>query len=219
VSKPSGGLCRVALTGGIASGKSHCLRVFAALGVPTIDADVVARAVVEPGTAGLAAIAARFGAAVLDEHGRLDRAALGRVVFDDPAQRRALEAIVHPAVYQAITDWFAAQKWGRAAFYENRKMRPDPIFAIADIPLLFETGHEQDFDQVVVAACRDDQQLARLMARDGLDEADARQRLAAQLPLADKAARADYVIDTSGTVEDTDAQVTRVWRALQQACS
>jgi len=121
-------LCRVALTGGIASGKSHCLRVFAALGVPTIDADVVARAVVEPGTAGLAAIAARFGPAVLDEHGRLDRAALGRVVFDDPAERRALEAIVHPAVYQAITDWFTARKWGRAAFYENRKMRPDPVF-------------------------------------------------------------------------------------------
>jgi len=211
--------CRVALTGGIASGKSHCLRVFAALGVPTIDADVVARDVVEPGTAGLAAIIARFGPAVLDEHGRLDRAALGRVVFGDPAERRALEAIVHPAVYQAITDWFDSEKSRRVAFYENRKKRPDGFFAIADIPLLFETGHERDFDKVVVAACRDDQQLARLMARDGLDEADARQRLAAQLPLADKAARADYVIDTSGTVEDTDAQVTRVWRALQQACS
>jgi len=211
-------LCRVALTGGIASGKSHCLRVFAALGVPTIDADVVARAVVEPGTAGLAAVIARFGPAVLDEHGRLDRAAVGRVVFGDPAERRALEAIVHPAVYQAITDWFA--KKHRVFFStESDEKNTRCFFAIADIPLLFETGHERDFDKVVVAACRDDQQLARLMARDGLDEADARQRLAAQLPLADKAARADYVIDTSGTVENTDAQVTRVWHALQQACS
>src|SRR5688572_23638214 len=137
-------LCRVALTGGIASGKSHCLRAFAALGVPTIDADVVARAVVEPGTAGLAAIAARFGPAVLDAHGRLDRAALGRVVFGDPAERRALEAIVHPAVYQAITDWFDREKTRRVAFYENRKKPPDGFFGVADIPLLFETGHERD---------------------------------------------------------------------------
>lgn len=223
MNQPPGPRCRVALTGGIASGKSHCLRVFAALGVPTIDADVVARAVVEPGTAGLAAIVARFGPAVLDEHGRLDRAALGRVVFGDPAERRALEAIVHPAVYQAITDWFAETEKRRVFFpTDSAGKTPDVFpapFAIADIPLLFETGHERDFDKVVVAACRDDQQLARLMARDGLDEADARQRLAAQLPLAEKAARADYVIDTSGSVEDTDAQVTRVWRALQQACS
>ena len=99
---------RVALTGGIGSGKSYCLARFAAAGIPTIDADLVARQVVEPGTRALEAIARRFGASVLDAQGRLDRHALGAIVFADPDARQALEGIVHPRVYEVIDDWFLA---------------------------------------------------------------------------------------------------------------
>ncbi|MGE3345312.1 MAG: dephospho-CoA kinase [Vicinamibacterales bacterium] len=196
---------RVALTGGIASGKSRCAAVFRAAGVPVIDADSVARDVVAPGSAGLAAIATRFGPSVLAADGSLDRDALGALVFADDAARRDLEAIVHPRVYDAIHTWFQEQT--------------APL-AIADIPLLFETGRHGDFDRVVVAACRPEQQLARLMARNGLSEAAARARLAAQWPIGDKVALADFVIDTSGTLDETDARAASVLdelrRGLQQ---
>ena len=203
---------RVALTGGIATGKSHCLRAFAALGVATLDADVLARQAVEPGTAGLAAVVARFGRSVLRPDGALDRAALGRIVFDDAAARRDLEAIVHPIVYQAIKDF-------GSHFYELRKNDFRSPFSLVDIPLLFETGHEKDFDRVVVAACRPAQQLERLRARDGLDEADARRRIEAQLPIDDKVRRADFVIDTSGSVAETNRQVVEVFERLKAEAS
>ncbi len=196
---------RVALTGGIASGKSACLRRFAALGAPTLDADVVARDVVAAGTPGLAAVVAEFGDGVLASDGGLDREALGRLVFSDGRARRRLEAIIHPAVYEAVGRWF-----------EDLEAKADGPSApgVADIPLLYETRHEADFDRVVVAACRPDQQLARLMARDGLDETAARQRIDAQRPLADKVRLADFVVDTSGTLAETDAGVDEVWRRL-----
>ena len=194
---------RVALTGGIATGKSYCLGKFAEAGAPTIDADALARQAVTPGTAGFRAVVARFGAAVVLPDGSLDRAALGRLVFADTGARRALEAIIHPAVYGAIERWFdALEKAGRAPA------------AIADIPLLFETRHEHEFDDVVVAACPPAVQLARVMARDGLLENEARQRLASQWPIDNKRARASHVIDTSGTMEETDAQVRDVWAKL-----
>jgi dephospho-CoA kinase len=165
-------LLRVALTGGIATGKSHVLRHLAARGVPTIDADVLAREVVSPGTAALQAIAARFGAGVLDASGALNRRALADRVFADAGARKDLEAIVHPAVYDAIGEWLARlDAAGR-----------DPV-AVADIPLLYETGHEGDFDRVIVTRCEPAQQIARLQARDGLSEAEARARLAAQWPV------------------------------------
>jgi dephospho-CoA kinase len=207
------GTMRVALTGGIATGKSHCLRAFAALGVRTLDADVLARQAVEPGTAGLTAVVARFGPSVLRPDGALDRTALGRIVFADPAARRDLEAIVHPVVYAAIEDH--AQ---RPAFDECEQASGSG-FSLIDIPLLFETGREGDFDRVVVAACRDDQQLTRLMARDGLGEAEARARIATQIPVAQKASRADYVIDTSGAPADTDRQVIEVFERLRAEAS
>jgi len=197
-------MVRVALTGGIASGKSYCLGRFAALGTPTIDADVLARQAVANGTAGFDAIRARFGAAVITPDGGLDRDALGRLVFADTSSRRALEAIVHPVVYGAIERWF--QTIARGGLH---------AIAIADVPLLYETGHESDFDTVVVAACRPDQQVERLMARSGLPREDALRRIDAQLPLADKQRRADYVIDTSGSFTETDAEVQRVWSALK----
>jgi dephospho-CoA kinase len=191
---------RVALTGGIATGKSSVRRRFAHHGVPTIDADVLAHAIIAPGTPGAARILARFGAAVLSPDGGIDRKTLGAMVFADPAARRDLEAIVHPAVYQAITAWYAA-------------LPPAP-FAVADIPLLYETGREADFDVVVVAACEPDEQLRRVLARDGLPLEAARLRIAAQWPIADKARRADHVIRTDGSHDATDAQVDALVAAL-----
>ena len=191
---------RVALTGGIATGKSQCLGVFKTLGAPVIDADQVARDVVAPGSDGLAAVVKQFGRSVLLPNGQLNRAALGMVIFANPAAREHLENIIHPRVYETIERWFAALT--------------TPL-GIADIPLLFETSREGDFDLVVVAACRPDQQLARLMARTNLSEDDARARIAAQLPLADKVARADYVIDTGGTKKQTASRTEEVWRKLQ----
>ena len=195
---------KVALTGGIATGKTWCLRRFATLGAATVDADALARDAVAPGSDGLAAVAARFGADVLDASGTLDRSALGRLVFGDPAARRDLEAIVHPAVYARLEGWYREV---------SRRAEPPPV-AIAEIPLLYETGREGDFEAVVVAGCPAEVQLTRLRERDGLSEADARSRLAAQQPIEEKMRRADYVIDTSGTMEDSDAGVRRVWAAL-----
>jgi dephospho-CoA kinase len=204
-----GSFRRVALTGGIATGKSFCLRRFAHLGVPTVDADLVAREVVAPGTPGLDAVVERFGAGVLLPGGALDRPALGRIVFADADARADLERIIHPAVYRAVEAWFA----GEAA---RLPAAGHPGFAVADIPLLFETGQQHRFHHVIVVACREDQQLQRLMRRDGLSEQDARRRIQAQLPLRDKRAQADTVIETSGTEEETTGQVDRIWRALSR---
>jgi dephospho-CoA kinase len=199
-------LLKVGLTGGIATGKSHVLRRLAAHGVPTIDADVLAREVVQSGSAALGAIVRRFGREVLDPDGSLNRRALGDRVFADEAARRDLEAIIHPAVYDAIGAWLAQL----AAAAGGARV------AVADIPLLYETGHEADFDRVIVTRCTPDQQVARLRARDGLTEEEARRRLAAQWPIEEKAARADYVIDTNGSVEATDKEVDRVCEELSR---
>jgi dephospho-CoA kinase len=198
-------MLRVALTGGIASGKSYCLARFASLGVPVVDADRVARDVVAPGSPALDAVIARFSRSILLPDGSLNRAALGRVVFNDRAARVDLEAIVHPEVYRRISEWFAT-------------LPPSTSLAIGDIPLLFETGHNHDFDRVIVAACDPQVQLHRLMARDGLSEPEARARLDAQWPIDEKVARASYVIRTDGTVADTDAQVRTIYELLIADC-
>ena len=176
-------MVQAALTGGIATGKSYCLARLAALGVPTIDADKLARLAVAPGSPGLTAVVERFGPGIL------------RVARAD------LEAIVHPDVYRRIRDWFAQLALTTSA-------------AVADIPLLFETGHEYDFDAVIVAACSPEEQLRRLMTRDGLAEADARARLAAQFPIDEKVRRARYVIRTDGNYAETDTEIQRVYERL-----
>jgi dephospho-CoA kinase len=193
-----------ALTGGIATGKSYCLGRFASLGVPIIDADRLSRDAVAPGTRGLAAVVARFGDDLLLADGTLDRAALGRIVFSDGTARADLEAIVHPDVYRRILEWAA-------------KLPPGTPLAMADIPLLFETGHQHEFDKVIVCACDPEEQLRRVMSRDGLTEADARARLAAQWPIGEKVARADYVIRTDGSYRETDEQVRDVFRRLRSS--
>jgi dephospho-CoA kinase len=195
-------MLRVALTGGIATGKSYCLHRFEVLGAPGIDADVLAREVVAPGTPGLQAIAARFGSDVLSADGGLNRPALGRIVFSDARARADLEAIVHPEVYRRIREWFANLPSGTHV-------------AIADIPLVFETGHNHDFDRVLVAACEPEEQVRRMIARDKLDEAQARQRLAAQWPMAEKIARADRVIWTDRGFPETDRQIQDIYETLK----
>jgi len=191
----------VGLTGGIATGKSTVLRLLQARHVPTIDADVLARQAVAPGSPGLQAIVERFGSAVLDPTGALDRSAPAAVVFSDPQARRDLEQIVHPAVYAAIRDWLEELPEGT------------PL-AVADIPLLYETGHQADFDRVVVVACPPDEQLRRVMARDGVSEAEARTRLDAQWPIADKVVLADDVIWTTGPRAETEREVEELLRRL-----
>jgi dephospho-CoA kinase len=195
---------RVALTGGIATGKSYVRSRFEALGVPTIDNDLLARDAIAPGTPGKDAVVREFGPEVLDATGAIDRKRLGAVVFADPSRRRALEAIVHPAVRRATEAWFAA-------------LDPATSFAIADIPLLYETRREADFDAVIVTACDPEEQVRRVIARDGLSEADARRRIAAQLPIGEKVARADYVIATDESFEKTDRRVREVYESLQRS--
>ena len=193
----------VALTGGIATGKSYVLEQFRRRGVPCLDADDLAHGVEAAGTEATAAIAARFGADVLAPDGSVNRARLGPIVFADQAARRELEAIVHPAVYRAI-----------AAGVRAFELTGTHAFAIVDIPLLFETGADQRFDRVIVTACPPELQIARLKER-GLSDDAARQRLAAQWPTEPKAARADFVIRTDGTFEDTDRQVEDIVRSLE----
>jgi dephospho-CoA kinase len=195
---------RVALTGGIATGKSHVRACFEQLGVPTIDADVLARQAVAPGTAGLAAVVREFGPAVLDGSGALDRGAMARIVFSDAGARNALEAIIHPIVRAATDAWFASL---------DASVTP---FAVADIPLLYEVERDRDFDAVVVAACDPATQFARLRARDALSEEDARRRLAAQLPIEEKVRRADYIVRTDGTLEETARATGAVVEALRR---
>jgi dephospho-CoA kinase len=195
-------MLRAALTGGIATGKSYCLAAFGRLGAATIDADRLARDVVQPGTPGLVRVAERFGSGVIQADGTLDRPALGRIVFADRTARADLEAIIHPEVYRRIAEWFANLPAGTR-------------IAIADIPLLFETGHEHDFDRVIVAACDPAEQFRRLVVRDGLTEEAARARLDAQWPIAEKAARAHAVIRTDGSFSETDAAVKRIYEKLR----
>jgi dephospho-CoA kinase len=189
---------RIALTGGIATGKSYCLERFAELGAPTIDADALARDVVAVGTPGLAAVASAFGSGVLAEDGSLDRPALGRIVFGNPKARAALESIIHPEIYRRIGEWFADRPSGAR-------------LAIADIPLVFETGHNHDFDAVVVAACMPEEQIRRVIARDGLTDAEARARLAAQWPIEEKVRRATHVIWTDRGFTETGRQVREIF--------
>jgi dephospho-CoA kinase len=194
-------MTRIGLTGGIATGKSYVVRQLRAAGVPVVDSDVLARAAVAPGTAALAAIVERFGPDVLTA-GELDRVRLGDVVFRDADARRDLEAIVHPAVRRGIADFF-------------RDLPPDTPLAVADIPLLYETHGERNFDKVIVVACARETQIDRIVARDGLARDDAERRVAAQLPIEEKVRRADYVIRTDGPYEETNEQIAAILTALR----
>jgi dephospho-CoA kinase len=193
----------VGLTGGIASGKSTVSRQLVALGCRLVDADVLAREVVAPEAPAWRAIVEAFGPGVLQPDGQLDRKRLGAIVFADPARRRALEAITHPAI--------AAR---RRAILEAWVAEGFDGLVVQDTPLLIEVGAAASVDRVLVAYADPAVQVERLMRRDGLDRAEAERRIASQMPLADKVRRAHYVVDTSGTPEETAAQVRAVHAAL-----
>jgi dephospho-CoA kinase len=193
---------RVGLTGGIASGKSLVADELAARGAVIIDADVLARELVEPGTDGLVAVVERFGEGVL-QSGRLDRARLGQIVFADLEARRDLERIIHPAV--------------RARATELEQAAPTDAVVVHVIPLLVETGQQDRFDVVVVVDVDPELQVARLVARDGFEEADALARLAAQATREERRAVADIVLDNSGSVTDLKAQIGPLWQFLTSA--
>jgi dephospho-CoA kinase len=193
-------MLRVALTGGIATGKSYVLARLKERGVPTIDADDIVHEALGPGTPATEAIAARFGSMFLKPDGSVHRTRLAGKVFRDPETRQQIEAILHPMVWSAIDQWYATLE------------RP---MGVASIPLLYETNRQADFDFVVVTFCPPEVQLQRILERDRISEEQALQRIAAQMPAGEKAGRADFVIHTDGTMLETDRQVDQLLMALQ----
>jgi dephospho-CoA kinase len=202
--RPPRSVRRVGLTGGIASGKSAVAELLAARGALVVDADVLAREVVEPGTPGLAALVRRFGTGILTDDGRLDRPALGRVVFgsDDAARaaRRDLEAVVHPAVRARAAELEASAAPGQVVVHV--------------IPLLVETGQAGSFDLVVVVDVDPAVQRRRLLARDGLDAEQADARIAAQASREQRLAAADVVVDNNGGRDDLERHVAGLWARI-----
>jgi len=194
----------IGLTGGIASGKSTVSGFFAERGIPVVDADQLARQVVAPGTDGLAAVVDAFGDDVLLADGGLDRKRLGSIVFDDPRARRRLEAITHPRIAAA----------GAEAI--QRLQADDPPYLLYDAALLVESDRHRLFPALLVVAARPETQVARLVARDGISEAEARRRVESQMPLEDKIEAATWVIWNEGTREDTRTRVAEVDREIRR---
>ncbi|HZG06228.1 MAG TPA: dephospho-CoA kinase [Streptomyces sp.] len=192
----------VGLTGGIGAGKSEVSRLLGAYGAVIIDADKIAREVVEPGTEGLAAVVAEFGEEVLAPDGTLDRPRLGSIVFNDPERRKALNAIVHPLVGARSAELQAAAG--------------EDAVVVHDVPLLVENGLAPLYDVVVVVDASPQTQLDRLVRLRGMDEADARSRMAAQATRERRLAVADIVIDNDGPLEKLEPQVAEVWRRLTE---
>jgi len=186
----------IGLTGGIGSGKSTVSALLAARGAVVIDADRIAREVVEPGTPGLAAVAEAFGPGVLTPDGSLDRPALAAIVFADPAAREKLDGIVHPLVRSRATELAAAA--------------PEDAVVVHDVPLLVETGQAGSYDLVLVVQADPDTRIDRLVRR-GLTEEDARARIAAQASDEQRRTVADVVLENDGTPEDLAEQVDRFW--------
>lgn len=192
---------RVGLTGGVAAGKSTVAAMLAELGAVVIDADALAREVVQRGTPGLAAVVEAFGEDVLGADGELDRPAMGRLVFNDTDARRRLEAIVHPLVLERIV--------------ELEEAAPPDAVVVHDIPLLAEGGRARDFDAVVVVDAPEEVQLRRMRTDRGWTEEDARSRIGAQASREDRLAVATYVMENTGTREDLRDRVAEVFEDLQ----
>jgi dephospho-CoA kinase len=191
---------KIGLTGGIGSGKSEVSRRLSARGAVVIDADRIAREVVEPGTVGLARVSAAFGDEVLHPDGSLNREKLGSIVFADPDRLAALNAIVHPLVGERV-----AELQGRAA---------DDAIVVYDVPLLAENNLAPMYDAVIVVDAADDVRIRRLAAHRGMAESDARARIAAQAGREDRLAVADIVIANEGSMEELEARVNEVWDEL-----
>jgi dephospho-CoA kinase len=192
----------VGLTGGIASGKSYVASLLAEHGASTIDADDVARQVVAPGTSGLAEVVDAFGDEVILATGELDRQKLGDIVFSNPERRLQLESILHPLIKIRTTELINSQT---------------SAIVVYSVPLLVETNVGYPFDTVITVEAGADNQVERLVRSRSLSEEEARKRVSAQTTPSNRKARADYVIDSSGTKEQTKQQVDIVWRQLVKA--
>jgi dephospho-CoA kinase len=192
----------VGLTGGIASGKSFVAEILASYGAVIIDADMLSRQVVEPGEPAYHAVIRTFGKGILRTDGSLDRKALGRIVFSDAAARRVLEEIIHPAVAERAT---------RKIDEERLKGSPVVFYVV---PLLFEVGLASMMNEIWVVTVDAETQLARLMKRDGIDREEALRKMAAQMLIDEKVARADVVIDNSATPDETKRRVGAEWKKL-----
>ncbi|XP_052795949.1 dephospho-CoA kinase domain-containing protein-like [Mya arenaria] len=196
----------VGLTGGIASGKSTVSNMFSELGVPIVDADLIAREVVEPGTPALAKIIAKFGREVLQSDGTLDREKLGAIIFADSTMRKELNRITHPEIGKAMM-WKVAR-----LFIQGNQ------FVILDLPLLFETRNLLSYlSYTIVVSCSAGQQLSRLQARDNYPEKEAKQRINAQMPLDEKCLLATVVIDNSNSIKETREQVLSVYQQFKSS--
>jgi len=196
---------RVGLTGGIASGKSTVARTFRELGAHVLDADRIAREIVPPGSPALARIARAFGKELIRPDGTLDRAALGAVVFADAGKRRVLEGILHPLILDEID----------RRVDELERSDPQGV-VIVEAALILEMGRQAEFDTLVVVWADEQQQRRRMMQRDGLSAEDAGRRLDAQMPLAEKRGRAQFVVDNSGDQAACRADAERVYGELLQ---
>ena len=196
---------KVGLTGGIASGKSTVSRMFTDLGVPVIDADVIAREVVAPGSRALEAIADAFGEEVLTDEKSLNRARLGEIVFSDPTKKKVLENILHPEII--------AEQDRRLRDLEREGRTP---VAIVDAAVMIESGSWKRFDSLVVVDCDESQQIGRLRLRNGMNEEEAARRVHAQMPLSEKVKYADHVIDNRGSIDDTRKQVEELMKLLSR---
>ncbi|KQX79542.1 MULTISPECIES: dephospho-CoA kinase [Streptomyces] len=195
-------MLKVGLTGGIGAGKSEVSRLLVSYGAVLIDADRIAREVVEPGTPGLASVVETFGPGILAADGTLDRPALGAIVFADPARLAALNALVHPLV-------------GARSAELEKAAGPDAV-VVHDVPLLTENGLAPLYDLVVVVDASPETQLDRLVRLRGMTEADARARMAAQAAREERLAVADLVVDNDGPLEDLEPQVRKVWSELTE---
>ncbi|HUG02683.1 MAG TPA: dephospho-CoA kinase [Longimicrobiales bacterium] len=218
---------RVGLTGNIAAGKSEVAAVWRDLGAAVVDADALARRAVERGSDALRTIAEEFGEDVLVADGSLDRAALARIVFADPERRRRLEAIVHPQVARlrplAEREALAEADAPRRGAPDGARRAPsdgagEPLpIVVHDIPLLFETGLETGFDEVVVVDAPEDARLERLVELRGMEPRQALQRIASQMPSEDKVARADRVIRNDASLQELRTRAAEAWRAIEAA--
>jgi dephospho-CoA kinase len=195
----------VGLTGGIASGKSVVASRLAEHGAVVVDADRIAREVVEPGTPALDRIAEEFGSAVIAEDGSLDRAALGAIIFADPAKRGILNAITHPAIMELSQRRFA----------EAGAADPDAI-VVYDVPLLSEARGKAEFDVVVVVSAPEQTRIERMVSLRGMSRDEAENRIRSQVPEAERRALADILIESGGTLDETLAQADDVWTQLRQ---
>ena len=196
-------MLRVGLTGSIAVGKSFVLGVLAELGCRVLDADATARDVVAPATPGLSAVVEAFGKDIVQGDGTLDRVSLGKIVFADEERRQLLNSILHPFIIAAQDDQI--RRW--------EQDDPNGI-AVVDAALMIESGGYRRFDKLIVAHCRPEVQLQRLIARERLSSEESAQRIAAQMPQEEKKKYADFLIDTSEGFEDTRRQTAAVFREL-----